>query len=230
METTKLLVEYLVAGTITLIAIIAMALSVAPGQMQILFDKLGQLSPTVATELVVSVAAGAIAYATGIVSEYIGEQCFEWEIQLIKEKRITKFLKDNNELVKESRIFKTALQKHQEGTAVKNAEKVHGTMRFYVMHRSEQLYAEIAKHISRFRLIRVTFIVEIMFAIAIVWQLIVSSPKWMWWVALLGTVAITTANYFAITRRIERYCSAVERSFLTLCYEEVASLPPNRSS
>jgi hypothetical protein len=91
-------------------------------------------------------------------------------------------------------------------------------MRFYVMNHSPSLSAEISAQISRFRLIRALFLVEVILLVAVM-RLVRGNPSNLWSAALLMIAVIALANYYAVRSRFGRYCRAVERSYKVLMIE-----------
>ncbi|MCI0489164.1 MAG: hypothetical protein L0229_21435, partial [Blastocatellia bacterium] len=93
-----------------------------------------------------------------------------------------------------------------------------GEMRFYVMMKDSTLYAEIDSQISRFRLVRILFLVELILFIAIIWQ----------WHRGLGFILkcsvplaiIAFFNLIAIGARFNRYCRAVERTYKAIMLDQ----------
>jgi hypothetical protein len=223
MDTTKLIVEYLVAGTLTIVAIALVAMSffpkVVPGTLtvQILEES------TVAAQVGLATIFVALAYALGIVVEYVGERCFEWLMTRTKRKRMLKFLRDNEELLANSPILRPFLPKGSKKGDVNELADCIGVMRFYVISHSTTLCAEIAAQINRFRLIRALFLVEVILLVAIVGQLVQDLTAALWWAALLLITAIAVANYFAVRSRFGRYCRAVERSYKVLLMDQIAA-------
>ena len=76
MDTTKLIVEYLVSGTLTVVAILAVAASWFPNELGDLLDLL-ESAPILTNEVILTTVFIALAYALGIISEYVGEKSFE---------------------------------------------------------------------------------------------------------------------------------------------------------
>jgi hypothetical protein len=171
----------------------------------------------------------AVAYAIGIVMEYLGELYCEWWFNKVKRDRVEKFYRQNQATLKEGPIRFLELdpspnqtqdtsqdkspQKH------KDTKEYIGEMRFFVMRSSALLYADITAQISRLRLIRVLPIAEIILLIAILGQIPKAQSPALWVTAVALLIAIFGINILAIRSRFGRYCRAVERSYLILLLE-----------
>jgi hypothetical protein len=218
MKTTVLIVEYLVAGILVLLALTLLAASIFPeliSGLKSLFaqhESLDAISPTLV------VVFAALAYGVGLVAEFLGEKTFEWWLDRIKLNRLEDYLKKNNGNLHKSPL----LAKYQKNPGDKTDEspvpieiRLIGEMRFHVLMESAELYAEIESQLNRFRLIRVLVLVEAILAAAIVISLIQDySPVLVFLLVVVVVVAI--ANVGAVGRRFHRYCRAVERAYKTL--------------
>ncbi len=231
MDTTKLIVEYLVSGALIVASTLFAIASWFPNNVRILLTSPNEQYPTFANEVILAfvlIIFIALSYGVGIVSEYIAEQTFEWLFDRIKRKRILKYVKTDEAILKNSPIFGSFLRQPKEKRDLDSLENYIGKMRFFVMNHSTLLYAEIAAQISRFRLIRVLFLVEVVTFIAIIGLWVNDSTQfWPFAFALALIVAIASANVMAVRSRFNRYCRAIERSYVVLMSERVN--PQNKS-
>jgi hypothetical protein len=124
-NTTTLIVEYLVAGTLTILAIILAVLSFFPGvALGGLRESLPERS-TLAFLFGLSIAFLATAYALGILVEFLGERLFEWLLYLVKIKRMRNYLIKEKELLKHSPLLKPFLiQEPKKQEQKKLAQKI----------------------------------------------------------------------------------------------------------
>lgn len=221
MNSTELIVEYLVAGTLTIVAILLVAVSFFPNVMLGMLTVEALPEATLGAQIGLSMIFIATAYALGIVTEYVGERCFEWLLDRTKIRRMSRYLEANKTLLENSLLLKPYLQQHPEKRNPKDLAECIGKMRFFVMNHSAPLYADIAAQISRFRLIRALFLVAVILAIAVIRQLFYQ-PILLWWATLSLIIALAMANFFAIRSRFGRYCRSVERSYLILLIDQIA--------
>ena len=213
MEKTRLIVEYLVAGTLIMISMTFFCLSYLEINLSCLIKYSSELKSPFINPVIVSTIFIAAAYAIGIVAEFFGERCFEWLLVKIKKDRVTKFIEMNSKIIENDPLFEHFTNKPEVDWDVEILKECIGKMRFSIMCNSPALYADISAQINRFRLIRVLFVVEIIFLIAVLKRLIIYFSVDYILITLI-ILASAWINYKAIKSRFGRYCRAVERSYL----------------
>ncbi len=161
MDKPKLILEYLIAGTLTIIAIYFLGTSLLPllekGQDNGILSNINSNISFSNNPVIVSTVFLALAYSLGIVMEFIGKATFEWWLNKIKKDKMEEFLvdllnTDKNLLICSPILKGFADQEPDEWVRKKLAECI-GKMRFSVMSKNTELYKEIATQISLFRLI-----------------------------------------------------------------------------
>jgi len=226
MGTTKLTAEFVIAGVIIVFALLLLVGSIFP-----FFEIAMSFIETHSTWLsanwaLLAVVAISVAYGFGVISEYLGLITFEWLLDIVKEKRMQGYIATSPILVQISPL----LLKYKSGDTVQMTRKeisnFYGDMRFHVMMKNSQLYAEIEAFINRFRLIRVLFLAEVIVLVSFIIQLIknFSSPTA---IALIFTALIAWANFYAVKYQFEHYCRAVERSYKALLIDILESYKDN---
>lgn len=90
MEKTKLIVEYLVAGILIMLSMMFLCLSFVDINLSCILKSSSDLTSPLINPAIVSTIFIAVAYAIGIVAEYIGDKLFEWLLDKIKKKRVIK--------------------------------------------------------------------------------------------------------------------------------------------
>ncbi len=218
MDTTKLIVEYLVAGTLMVVSTLFAITSWFPNDIRRILTSSTQQQTTFANPVILTTIFIALAYGVGIVSEYIAEQIFEWLLDSTKKRRMFDYVSTHETVMKNSPILGSFARQPKEKRNLDGLASCIGKMRFFVMNHSAPLYADIAAQISRFRLIRVLFLVEAIAFVAIIGQLRYGLTLF-WFVTFALIIAIASANYMAIRSRFSRYCRAVERSYMVLMFE-----------
>lgn len=215
MKTTALIIEWLVAGVLILLAVISLVFSLFPVETRELLAGFGRLSSLLTNEVVLATIVTAIAYAVGVLSEFAGWIAFEWWLDRIKMSRLPKYLRRNHAILKQSLLLAEYLATPPKALDLSTASALYGEMRFDVLMRSPRLYKEIESQINRFRLIRVLFLVELILFLAVVGQLLRGSlPMLMGTMVLI--IVIGCVNVVAIGYRFHRYCRAIERSYKAL--------------
>ena len=222
MDTTKLIVEYLVAGTLMLVSTLFAMTSWFPNDVKRILTSSAQQQTTFANPVIFATIFIALAYGIGIVSEYIAEQIFEGLLDNTKKKRMSEYVSTHETIMKDSPILGSFAKQPKEKRNLDDLASCVGKMRFFVMNHSALLYADIAAQISRFRLIRVLFLAEAIAFIAIIGQVRYGLTLF-WFVAFALIIFITSANYMAVRSRFNRYCRAVERSYMVLMFERAKS-------
>jgi glycosyltransferase involved in cell wall biosynthesis len=224
-NTTNLIVEYLVAGILTIVALFLALLSLFGDTMLAIAPKLSTTDISLMDQIGMVAILTAIAYALGIVMEYIGERVFEGVFDSIKVKRVGDYLTNSKheKALACSPILESFRAKPSAEWEKDELKDCIGNMRFYVMHHSSPLYADIAAQINRFRLIRVLFLVEGLIALSLIVKLVSQWMEPLWWFALGLIIIIAVANYRAIRSRFGRYCRSVERSYLILMRDQITT-------
>lgn len=211
MKTTMLIVEYLIGGTLVLLALAFFVVSVFPGAVkanpdgtQVLLGlkiDLDQSLPWPVLLLLSTLFVG-IAYAVGVLSEPIAREIFEDDLDEIKRRRLKEFLKKNPNL--------------EESPVLKNpATQTYGYVRFYVLMKSPGLYQDIASHLDRFRLLRIMFLAVFISYVGTLIRLPREfTTSWICFLTVLAVIAYIITR--VIYDRFERYCRSVERSYYVL--------------
>ncbi len=213
MEKTKLIVEYLVAGTLIMVSMLILYWSYVGIDFTKFSNYINGLKFPFKISVIVSTIFIAAAYALGIVAEFLGEKCFEWRLNQIKKKRVIEFIEENDSFIRNDPIFKNFQLKDKKKWNCDKLKGCIGKMRFCVMSKNSLLYADISAQINRLRLIRVLFIVEMILLFAVLKKLYLQPKIYLIFITLT-IFAITVINIFAIFSRFGRYCRSVERSFL----------------
>jgi len=219
-KTTVLIIEYLFAGILVLLALILLTIVLFP-QLQSALGKLSGAHATLdAIAPILAVILTAIAYGTGLVAEFVGGEIFEWWLKRIKRVRLTKYLRDNYANLRKSPILAAYAETAPDRIAVsKDMAELIGVMRFCVLMQSQRLYQEIESQLNRFRLIRVLFLVEVILALAIIWRLF-HAPSLPLVYCLVLVLLTVVANAAVVGRRFHRYCRAVERAYKVLVLDQ----------
>jgi len=247
-QTTVLIVEFLIAGALVSLALVVFAYSFFPDQTQDIFDVLVQYQlpstedqyqsaepPSIVyvpIAVLLTTIFIAIAYGVGILFEYIGLTLFEGWHDEIKRDHMKKYLKeleDDKVDLSKSPILRKFEGKSPEEITKEQARSCIGPMRFYVLMKSPELYQDIASQLHRLRLIRIMFFVEFILMVAVAWQVLrnltskeIPSLPLMFTLVFLLIVLIT--NFKAILSRFSRYCRAVERSYKALLVDQGISV------
>ncbi len=216
MKTTVLIVEFLVAGTLVVLAVGVFLSCFFQSEMQRALTWLNQyqdLAAPLATIIFV-----AIAYSVGVLLESIGLELFEWKLDEIKTERMKKYLKENQKDLKNSSIF-NEYAGDPEKISKDQAVSWMGDMRFYVLMKSPTLYEEIESQINRLRLVRVSFLAEFILIVAVILRLR-QNPSLFLDCILLFLMITAILTVWAIMKRFHRYCRAIERSYKMLVLEK----------
>jgi hypothetical protein len=219
MKTTAIMIEFLVAGLLVLLALFLLALSFFPTEMQLFLDQINKSQHWLAKAPFLITVLISVAYGFGVLFEYLGVIAFEWKHEMIKRKRIDTYYKKNDSILKNNPIFKDYKSNASDQNNKKNGS-YHGEMRFYVLKENSSLYSEIELQLNRLRLIRVLFFVTTILLIAILGQLFLKFTVGKLMLSLF-ILMITFFNVIAIRHRFNQYCRAIERSFKMLMLEKV---------
>lgn len=212
MQTTKLIVEYIVAGIVVVLALGFLAFAIFPSEIEPLINGLRKSSSTdIVGAAIIALLLTSVVYGVGVISEHLGMLSFEWLLQQIKVKRIRKYFQENREWLKSSPILAQYIWVLDTDKGWEEAAQCYGEMRFDVMMKSPSLYAEIESQINRFRLIRVLFISETLILIALI-VIAFRELSAILISAIILDVSLMILNYSAIRYRFDSYTRAVERS------------------
>jgi hypothetical protein len=248
MKTTMLIVEFLVGGILVSLALVFFVSSVFLGDIQEVRYILVQ-DQSEFVLLLLSTIFLAIAYAVGLFLETFARKIFEEMLDEIKRDSLAKYVKYLDEeyhvdftkspILKK---FKDELQKKGKEDEVqghwlipflkqivwlivplkkkkKDRVREYGLMRFYVLMTSSQLYQDIASHLHRYRLMRISFIAEVILIIAIIVELYreITLPML---VAPGILIIVVYLNVLVIRDRFKRYCWAIEKSYRVLVFDQ----------
>ena len=125
MDTTKLIVEYLVIGILVVLSIAFLGFSISPQEFKPILDLINLNSSIVGTAAFIIILL-PIAYGVGIVAEYLGMFLCEWRFNAVKEKRFSPFVRQNLKWLLKDWPFKDLVKKDQpipDGTGVNSTGK-----------------------------------------------------------------------------------------------------------
>jgi len=222
MKTTAIMIEFLIVGVLVLLALFFLFVSLFPIETQLFFVKINESQPWLAKAPFFLIIFVSFAYGFGVLFDYIGFIAFEWLNNMVKKKRIKKYYKLNESILKDSPILKD----YKGNNKSKNHEEessYHGEMRFFVLMESPELYSEIELQLKRLKIIRVLFFVELILLSSIIVQLRQKFCAALLLLLLLISV-ITIANVIAIYQRFDRYCRSIERSYKMLILKQQSLL------
>ena len=229
METTKLIVEYIVAGVVILLALALLFAAIFPAELQVLISSAPDLqgSSTVVVAALLAIVLTSVAYGIGVITEYLGVITFEWLLERIKVIRIKRFFQYNREWLQDDSIMRPYINLPLEEINRKAVSNCHGEMRFEVLMKNAYLYGEIESQMNRFKLIRIFFIAEAIIAIALL--ILISREASAIRVSLLILVIMFGClNWLAIYHRFNMYCRSIERSYKVLFLNSLsASINPH---
>lgn len=228
METTKLIVEYIVAGVIILLALALLFAAIFPEELQLLISYAPALqgSSTVVFAAMLAVVLTSLAYGIGVITEYLGVITFEWLLERVKVTRIKRFFQTNWEWLQDDAVLRPYGNLPPEKISRKTVANCHGEMRFDVLMQNAYLYAEIESQMNRFKLIRIFFIAEVILAVALL-ILIAREASAILISLLIMVILFGCLNWLAIYHRFNMYCRSIERSYKVLFLN---SLSKNTSS
>jgi len=231
METTKVIIEYVIAGILMIFALVLLFMSI----FSVTFDTIGKFIISIpsadktsdiissANGLISSICFLAVAYSLGVISEYMGMISLEWMIEREKKSRFPKFIDQNLKDLDKSPLLK-GFENKTKKEIESHALQLYGQMRFHVMELSETLYAEIENQLNRVRLTRVMLLVEVIFIISLSIQLFSSSINSnVATVMFVTMITLSIITFQSIKKRFERYCRSIERSYkeIVFCSEVV---------
>jgi hypothetical protein len=212
MQTTALIIEYLVGGTLILLGLFYLVCGLCPGHTQSWLQTCQALKEQT---ILVTFVLAAVAYAVGVISEPIGRMLFEWfPHRWIACWRLSKYLKEYRLQRDRSPLFKG----RKDEDLVRKANEVIGQMRFHVLKENPQLYHEIESQINRLRLLRVLVVAELLALVATGWHLWQNPSSGILRCVLGALLSVTLANLVAVCNRLARYARAVERSYAELVF------------
>jgi hypothetical protein len=212
METTKLIVEYLIMGILICLSIIFLVFNISPNEAQSFW--------LVITQYPFLLGAGGIAillpiaYGIGTVVEYLGVLPYEGQLGRIKEKRFQVYVEQNRDWLTKEPLFKKHINNQP---ILKGASlKLYGEMRFFVLMNNAYLYQDIERQINQVRILRVLSIVEIIFTAGLMVQLVTNGVSLPTLCGLILLILLIVLNIGAILYRFNHYCRAVERAYKVL--------------
>ncbi len=214
-------VEFFVSGILVLLALAICVATLSPRDIETILNYLDQYQ-SLPVGVLLSTIFIAIAYAVGVLSEFIGRITFEPLLDVIKRKYFRGYIKrlEESEVDLTRSPILEKIKGVRSGEITKEeARSCIGPMRFYVLMKSPELYRDIGSQMNRFRLLRVMFIVEMILIITVLLQLFreFSSPLSY---ALIVLGMIICVNIMAIKDRFHRYCRAIERSYSALVFDQ----------
>jgi hypothetical protein len=218
MDTTKLIVEYLIIGMLVVLSIIFLAFSISPQMFTPIWSFLNPNESPVGTTAFIIILL-PIAYGIGIVAEFLGMLLLEWRFNIVKEKRFPPFFEQNQKWLLKEELFKDLIKKDniiQKGTGL----KLYGDMRFFTLMNNSCLYAEIERQLNQVRILRSFVIAEIIFAISFAIQLIAGSNLVFALIGLATMLLLIISNIGAVNYRFDHYCRSIERSYKALKLEK----------
>jgi HAD superfamily hydrolase (TIGR01509 family) len=218
MKTTVLIVEYLIAGILVMLALTLLIIGIFPDLSPQIEAMLGQHEALNAISLTLVIVVMAVAYGVGILAQYLCERLFEWRLEQIKLERLPRYLKDNCNNLDKSPLLKPYKQLESTGTDESPPQvetRLIGEMRFHVLMESEELYQEIESQLNRFRLTRVLVLVEVILATALT-VLFLQDQSAVLIVLLALVIGLFVVNIFAVNHCFHRYCRATERAYKVL--------------
>jgi hypothetical protein len=164
----------------------------------------------------------------GIVAEFAARALSEWRLNQVKFKRLKEFLKDNKSVLRQDpilqRVFNPGSGKGDvedvtdqrvKDITKKQAKLIVGLMRFQIMRTHQDLSKEVESHVKRMRVLRVLALVELLLVVGLCPHL------WHTCSLLLAVLSflvllVLGITFYAVNDRFERYCRAIERSYLLL--------------
>lgn len=238
MTMTAIMVEFLIAGILILLALLLFTMSLFPTETQIFFVQINEAQiQLVGLSLIITVFI-SVAYGFGVLFEYIGMVAFEWWFAIVKARRFSRFIALNSTVLEKSSFLKEYVDTSSEeedannkedGTNKQEMRSAHGAMRFYVLMKSSTLYSEIKSQLDRVRLIRILFFVELILLFAVIIQLNRGFSLTMRNLGIIISL-IMVLNIAAINNRFHRYCRAIERSYKMLILHQNLEGGVNKST
>jgi hypothetical protein len=218
MQTTALIIEYLVVGILSLGSLWLLSCSLFQAEVVALAARLRNIPSSLVTPALTILAT--LAYAVGVLAEYLGRVLFEWKMDAIKVDRFGKFLQANYPNLRRSPLLASFADKpiHDVTVPKKETLSLVGLMRSYILMVSPPLSGAVELQISRLRLIRPLFLIWLILGATVVRELLRSPSKLLWFALVL--IAISAwINAHAVFSRFERYCKEIERAYRLLVFE-----------
>jgi hypothetical protein len=223
-KTTELIIEVFVGGTLAIVAIVFVLWSFFPTGIEHLiqacrdrlFPSFGGIAPVV---------LAAWAYSMGIVTEFTARAVSEWRMNQIKFRRMREFLTNNKSMLRQDPILQRAFNpdlgkghveditdQQVKGITKQQAIQIVGLMRFQIMRTHPDLSKEVESHVKRMRVLRVLVLVQLLFFVGLLGR----TPSLLLAVLCLLVLLVLYTTWRAVEDRFERYCRAIERSYLLL--------------
>ena len=218
METTKLIVEYLIIGLLICLSIIFLIFNIFPNDIQSVWLTITQYPSLVGAGVIGMLLP--IAYGVGMVVEYLGMIPYEGRFNVVKEKRFPIYIEQNLDWLTKTPLFKKFPKDHL-AIPIGTGRKLYGEMRFFVLMNNAYLYAEIERHHNQIRILRVLTFVETFIIVGLIVQFVtkgISSPALA---TLVAFILLLISNIGAILYRFNHYCRAIERSYKVLSLDEL---------
>lgn len=209
MKTTTLILEYLVTGIITLIALFYILYVVCPKHEVLLLESIIKEFAGMGNLFLIILLS--ISYCLGIAIETSALSVFENILHKRSVERLPQYYKENEEILKLSPFFEGI---NFLAISEKQARKIYGQLRFVVLSKDANLYKEIESQISRMRLIRVLFILEFIFFIGAVILIIQGDNSMMLAVFTTVLFLLLYSTFEAVIIRFDRYFRAIERAYI----------------
>ena len=226
METTKLIVEYLIIGLLTCLSILFLIFNVMPADVQTIWLAFSQNSSLTGITMVAMLLPAA--YGSGLIVEYLGMLPFESQFDVVKERRFPAYVQQNLAWLSKNSLFKNSIPDLR--SLPKNAgRRMYGEMRFFVLMNSALLYQEIERHLNQVRILRSLTIVVFFFIVGMIVRLVTSGVSILSVLGLLAFILLLIFNIRAILHRFNQYCRAIERSFKALVIDDAGGKPRRTS-
>jgi hypothetical protein len=217
MDTTKLIVEYLIVGILVSLSLIFLGINIVdPAGVQSFATSFN--ASTLSTNAIVyGLVLLPVAYGVGVIVEFAALAMFDFGADKIKTVRLKKYFKTHTELLAKSPIVGKYLKKDNDKST---ANMLYGEMRFFAMYKSSALHAEIEAHLNRLRILRAMVLAEIFFIIGLFFQAnYYGFPRASIW-TIVFLLVFFVVNLIAVIHRQDRYARAIERSYIALMAEE----------
>jgi hypothetical protein len=217
MDTTKLIVEYLIIGILVVLSIVFLVFNISPQEFIPVVDLMNPNASLIGTTAFIIILL-PIAYGIGIVAEYLGMLLYEWRFNAVKEKRFSPFVERNFSWLLKEELFKDLVKKDRPVPAGIGL-KLYGEMRFFILMNSTYLYAEVERQLNQVRILRSFTIAEIIFVLGFAVQLIMGGNFVSASIGLISMILLIVSNIAAVDYRFNHYCRAIERSYKALKLE-----------
>lgn len=208
MNTTNLIVEYLVSGILCITSICIFSYAVSPNEF-IYFLNIFLYYYKDYSTIFLTVAV-AISYSLGVAVETIALQFLESILHKKSVIRLKEYINKNERLFNEDVYMKGIFN---ETITKKTARDCYGNLRFHILSHNEKLYKEIESQINRMRLIRVLFLFELLTLISLI-IILIKSFSIVLLLLLSFLVLLSIFTYKSIHTRFDRYFRSIERSYL----------------